>query len=65
MNKRMKKIATKLFRLLGKYIVESEKCGKVLDEFLFIRDDRTGEILIFASNLDAVKKHVPFIKGVR
>jgi hypothetical protein len=59
--KKQTRIATEVFELMGDYIIAMLEAGEREDEFVWIRNGLSGEILIFARNLDAVKKHISFI----
>lgn len=61
MTKKMSRIIGRLFKLMGKYIEAVRESGESANDFLWIRDDRTGEIIIFASSLDKAKEHIRFI----
>jgi len=61
MTRKMSRIIEKLFKLMGNYVIAMRESGESAERFLWIRDDRTGEIIIFASSLEDAKEHIRFI----
>jgi hypothetical protein len=56
------KIAKRIFNLIGKYIETCNKDGECLNNFLYIIDNASGEILTFSANLKSLKDNIRFIK---
>ena len=63
MTKKQTKIARKVFELMGEYVIATLEAGTREDGFIWIRDDVTGEVVIFARSVDEAQKHVPFMKS--
>ena len=59
MNKKMIKIAHKLFKLIGEYIKEFEKTESSLG-FIYIKHDN-GEILCFADSIKTLKENTEIL----
>ena len=58
---KMNKIAFKLFNLLGKFLVEFNKCNEDPNGFIYIKHNN-GEIIVFGSSVDNVIKNINKIK---
>lgn len=63
MTKAMKTKAAKIFKHIGEYITLMEKEGYyTANGFIWIRDDETGEIMIFASSAEKVRQYTKYLK---
>ena len=62
MTKKMIKLATKIFKLLGKYLEEYEKDIGVNNGFIYIKHEN-GEIVIFAESVEKAKEEIKFLKA--
>lgn len=60
MTKRMTAIARELFKLVGKYTELGRANGDLskTDDFVWIRDDNTGEVIIYASSFKRVENGI-------
>ena len=63
MTKKQTKIARKVFELMGKYVTATLEAGTMEDEFVWIRDDVSGDVIVFGSSVSVIKRHVPFMNS--
>ena len=63
MTKKQTKIARKVFELMGEYVIATLEAGIREDGFIWIRDDVSGEVVVFAGSIEKLKKHVPFMQS--
>ncbi len=61
-NKKMIRLANKIYENLSDYSVLMAEAGCSEDEFIYIKNDVTGELITYSVSVDAAKKHIPFLK---
>jgi hypothetical protein len=62
MTKKQVRLAKKAFGIGREYFEAMADSGVNENEFLWIKNE-AGEVVIFASSVQSLKKHVPFMKN--